>query len=204
MNIEDVFLTRGVVGIVGDRDSGKSNLLYYVMQRLREKYAFNLYSYGLRVNVGEKKIHSVRELERIENGVVFVDEFPTLFNLENRKVWQAVQNTFQFISHKNIVLVLCGLPENYHKFVSAKLDTVVYKRCTIADFINRSKVKNTVDLLSHEYKGSEILGIPNNKAIIYYRNELHDDINIPYVEQYDTKKNNKPIFTLKETQDEKI
>lgn len=198
MNIEDVFVETGrIIGIVGDRDSGKSNLMYYAIQALQKKYKFNLFSYGLRINLGEQRIYSVRELENVSNGIVFIDEFPTLFKLDNRKIWRDVESTFQFISHKNIVMVLAGLPENYHKFIAAKLQTVIYKTCAIDDFINRSKIKTVLDRFTNPMKGSEMLTIEKDECLIYDGEHFHPHVKVPYVQACDTKQHRPPIFVPK-------
>src|SRR5688572_9372713 len=82
----ELFTSPKLIGVTGDADSGKSNLLYYVIKALRNQYNFNLYSYGLRVNVlDEHKIYSVEQLETIHDSVIFIDEFASMFDIDDRK-----------------------------------------------------------------------------------------------------------------------
>src|SRR3990167_6082890 len=141
MKISNIFTRPKIIGLVSNPDEGKSNFIYWIIEELKSQYQFNLYSYGLRVEIGEQKIFSLEELEGIENGIVFVDEFASLFQLSNRKLWTSVEKTLRLIYHNNNVIILSGLPENFHKFVAAKLDTIIYKKCNIHDFINNSKIK---------------------------------------------------------------
>jgi len=64
--ILDLFKTPKLIGLIGDANTGKSNILYWTIKALRDKYHFGLYTYGLRVNVcEEQKIYTVGELETI-------------------------------------------------------------------------------------------------------------------------------------------
>lgn len=198
MKIEALFDKPKVIGIVADANWGKSNLIYHLITNLRKTHEFCLYSYGLRMSVGEQKIFSVEELERIQNGVVFLDEFATLLDLDNRKQKEQVERTFRLIFHNNNILVLSGLPENYKKFISAKLSVYIFGRCTIADFINGSRVKAVATNYTGQELGSTILNIPQTEFMVYDGNHYTPSQVSPYLEEFDTKKQNQPILTLKE------
>src|SRR5574338_1070614 len=138
-----------LIGIVADANQGKSNLLYFMINSLRAKYHFNLYSYGLRVDLGERKIYSVEELEVIHNSIIIIDEFASMFDVDDRKEKKQIEQTLRLIFHNNNVVILCGLPENYKKFIASKLNVIIYKRCALKDFINGSRVKQ----VAYNYRG---------------------------------------------------
>lgn len=183
-----------IIGVVGDTNEGKSNLLYYILHHLKG-YNYKAYQYGLRLNVeGVKSVYSVAELENVKNSLVIVDEMPSLFDLDNRKEKSKVERMLRLIYHNNNILILCGLPENFKKFISGKLHVEVYKKITIADLINGSSVKHHITQYKGNELGSSVLALDKNEALMYDGTH-YEKVEIPYMREYDTKKSNKDIFT---------
>lgn len=199
INLLDIFIDNKpkVVGVVADVNQGKSNLIYHMIKEIMNNYNVKIYQYGLKVEInGVESIGSIEQLETIENSIVFIDEFYTLFELENRKRIPLIEKTLRLINHKNNILILCGLPSNFNKFVSGKLTYVVYKQCTITDFVNGSHVKSIALSYRGEEQGSSMLVIPKDKALVFDKNNIkYSMADSPYLEQYDTKKENAPILT---------
>lgn len=194
MRYETLFNKPKLVAVVGEANSAKSNLLYDIVLKLQESSTFSLYTYGLKEYLPhEKKFHSVRELENIENSIIIIDEFMSLFDLDNRKQKRMIENTLRLIFHRNNILILSGLPENYKKFLSAKVDIVFYKRCSLMDFINGSRLKNVCSGYKGSELGSEVLQIDNGSVLIFDGMHYHKRT-VDYHKQYDTKAKNVPIF----------
>lgn len=188
--ILELFNSPKLVGVVGDADNGKSNMLYFIVKSLRAAYNFKLYSYGLRVNiVGEQKIYSVEQLEGIHDSIIIIDEFASLFDIDDRKEKKQIEKTLRLIFHNNNVVLLCGLPENYKKFIASKLDAVIFKRCALSDFINGSRIKKVAFNYSDYEMGAAVFDIEVGKAIVYDGRDYHK-VNIPYLGETDTKANN--------------
>ena len=188
-----LFASPKIIGLVGDPNQGKSNLLYWLISELRKTYEFNLYSYGLRCSLGEQKIFSVEELEVIRNSIVIVDEFATLFNLDDRKEKRQIESSFRLIYHNQNVVLLCGLPDNYRKFIAAKLHAVIFKRCTISDFVNGSHVKNVALNYRGAELGSAVLNIPLDQCLVNDGDHWYNPT-IPLMGQFDTKAGNPAIL----------
>jgi hypothetical protein len=168
-----------------------------VLKTLAENYNFKLYSYGLRARVKcEQKIHSVEELEVIHDSIIIIDEFASMFDVDDRKEKRQIEATLRLIFHNNNVVLLSGLPENYKKFISSKLDALVLKRCALKDAINGSRVKQ----IMYNYRGAElgaaVLNVKLEEALVYDGTHYHR-INIPYLPEYDTKANNITILEPK-------
>ena len=195
MKLNKLFDKPKIIGVCADVNQGKSMLLYDILDQLKG-FDFNLYSYGLRNDLGEQKIYSVEELEVIENSIIIADEFFTLFDLEDRKKRKLIENTLRLINHNNNILVLCGLPENFKKFISAKLDLVFFKKCTIADFINGSRIKN----FCMSYKGSELgSAVLNIKIddVLCFDGKHYNKSKVNYHKKHDTKIKNVQILCKK-------
>ena len=197
MNFQKLFDKPKIIGLVADADEGKSNLIYHVLDSLSTQYTYKLFTYGLRCKVSHTiEIKSVTELEQIKNSIIIIDEMFSLFDLDNRKSKASIEKTFRLIFHNNNVVLLCGLGENFKKFLSAKLNAVIFKKVTISDLINGSQLKNIVTRCKSVQVGSEIVNLEKSEAIIY-DGEHYYDIKIPYLEKYDSKKKNIKILVPK-------
>ena len=194
MKITELFNEPKIIGVVADVNQGKSNLVYYALQELQKKGKFNLYTYGLRTKIKDAiEINSEPELENIRNSLIVADEFFTLYDLDNRKAKRNIENSLRLIHHNNNILVLCGVGENFKKFLSSKLSAIIYKKITFADLINGSVVKNVAMGYKGKEKGSSILALDKDEALIY-DGEHYNKVNIPYLSDFDTKKHNEQII----------
>jgi len=197
MDLIELFDKPKIISVVADINSGKSMLLYHIVETLRKQAEFSLYTYGFRIPLNfAKEIYSVEELEQIENSLIIIDETFSLFDLGNRKNKKAVENTLRLINHNNNILVLCMVPENVKKFLASKIDILFFKKCTIPDFINGSMVKRIVDSYSGYERGTTILGVKIDEALIFDGKHYHK-INVPYYEKYDSKADNENILKPK-------
>lgn len=188
-----LFESPKLIGVVADANQGKSNMLYWAIKALRDKHEFNLYTFGLRVSLGEQKIYSVEELESIDNAIIIIDEFANMFDIDDRKEKKQIERTLRLIFHNNNVVLLCGLPENFKKFIASKLNAMIFKRCALVDFINGSRVKKIAFNYEGDEQGAAVLNIPIDQAIVYDGTH-YTHVQIPYLKETDTKKNNQPIL----------
>lgn len=192
--INKLFNKPKVIGIAADVNQGKSMLLYHLLDQLQREYDFSVYAYGLRMNMKQvRNVYSVAEIESIRDSIIIVDELSSLFDLDNRKQKKIIENTLRLINHNNNVLILCGTPENFKKFLGAKVDIAIFKKCTISDFINGSRMKNLVLSYRGNERGSELLNMDIGEALLY-DGEHYEKIKTPYLPQFDTKRDNVSIL----------
>jgi hypothetical protein len=210
-NVQDIFNDPSirVIGIAADPNQGKSNLIYHLIEVFKTKYQnVKMYSYGLRVQVeGVRDIHTIYELENINNSVIFVDEFFDMMNMGNRKQAERAEKTLRTIYHSNNIMILCGLPRNYNKFVSGMLQACIFKQSTLEDFIQRSTLQQCMMAYSGGFqvtKGQYLLKMPKNVALVWMGGKHFDEVEIPYEEYGDTKRFNLPILTPKMEEPKKI
>ena len=189
-----------LIGLISDANQGKSNLLYWTIKSLSDRYNFRLYSYGLRARVAnEMKIYSVEELEVLHDSVIIIDEFASLFDVDDRKEKKQIEKTLRLIFHKNNVVLLSGLPENFKKFIASKLDAMIFKRCALKDAINGSRVKQVMYGFEGEEMGAAMLNIDIGDAVMYRPDEppYFHHVTIPLVPEFDTKAGNVSILVPK-------
>lgn len=183
-----------IIILVSDTNSGKSNTIYHILDGLSKTSEFSLYHFGLRANLKMgQPIFSTGELERIENSLIVLDEVMTMWDLDNRKQKKSIETSLRLIHHNNNILLLSMLPENVKKFVASKGNAFIFKRSTIPDFINGSLIKRIVESYAGPERGSEVLNIPIDQALIY-DGKHYSKAQIPYMEKFDTKKGNQNIF----------
>jgi len=197
MKIKELFDKPKIISICADVNQGKSNLIYYLLNELKKEGTFKLFVYGLRSEIENSvRIHSIEELEGIKNSVIIVDEFFTLFDLDNRKIKNQIENSLRLIHHNNNILLLCGVGENFKKFISGKISVMIYKKVTFEDMINGSTVKNVILNYKGAEKGSTLLNLGIDEALIY-DGKHYEKIEVPYMKKYDSKKDNVDIICSK-------
>lgn len=189
----ELFKSPKLIGVIADANNGKSNMLYWAIKTMQERYSFKLYSYGLRVSLGEQKIYSVEELEVIHNSVIIVDEFANMFDIDDRKEKKQIEKTLRLIFHNNNVVLLCGLPENMKKFIASKFDAMIFKKCSLSDFINGSRVKKVALNYEGQEQGAAVLNLPIDTALVYDGTH-YTHVHVPYLPETDTKRNNESIL----------
>jgi hypothetical protein len=104
-----------------------------------------------------------------------------------------IENTFRLIEHNNNIIIISVVPENLKKFICGKIKAYIFKTCSHEDFINGSGAKNIMLSYKGIENGSKILNLDKNKAILWNGNHFYN-LNIPYLEKFDTKANNEPIL----------
>ena len=189
-----------VVSLTADRHSGKTNTLAHIIETLKSVGAkFNLRTYGLPEEFEElennKPVHSLEQLEEIKDSVIIIDEAAQLLDVENRQNKTMIEEFLRLINHQNNVVILCFLPENLKKFLSNKIQTYIFKKATINDGINGSYCKKVMTSYSGPEKGSYVLNVPIDKALVWDGQDYFK-IDVPYWEKYDTKRKNKPIVEI--------
>ena len=192
--VEKVFNKPRVIGIIADISEGKTMTACNLIDSLVKDFKCDIRLHGFRCYPQEVQFHSLEELESFENKIIFIDEFYSLFDLENRKKVKEIETTLRLINHRNNILVLIGTAENFKKFISNKLDMILFKKTTIGECINGSKVKNV--LTSYNGPGTGVTALRLNKnECLFYDGLKYNLLEIDYIESKDTKKDNIPLIS---------
>lgn len=194
--IIDYFKKPEVIGIIAEVNEGKSNLIYDLIKKLQKNYSFNLITFGLKFEVENVKvINSLEQIEEVRDSLIFLDEFHTLFDLNNRKKRRQIEKTLRLICHNNNILVLVGVPENFKKFISSKITTCFYKKVRINSLINGSSIKNHLVSYEGHGMGNKILNLTKGEVLVFDGD--YKIFNVPYLKEFDSKLKNKDIFVQK-------
>jgi hypothetical protein len=197
MNLKKIFSKPKIISICANINEGKSMLIYHLIEELKKIGKFNLVVYGLRVELKDVlTIHSVEELEQIKNSIIIIDEVMSLWDLDNRVAKRQIETSLRLLFHNNNVLLICGLPENFKKFISGKVNSVFFKKVTFADLINGSRMKNIIMNYKGNEKGNTILNLDIDECL-FFDGLNYEKFKVPYLKKYDTKKDNVPIIQEK-------
>jgi len=193
MKYKEIFDKPKVIAVIGNVNEAKSNLLYHIITDLRTSGDFELYTYGMRMEIkNSKKIHSVNELERIKNSIIILDEVMSLWDLDNRMAKRQIESTLRLINHNNNILVISALPENMKKFICGKIDQYLFKKCTLSDFIQGSRASRIVKNYKGIELGTSLLSIEKGEVLLF--DGLHyNKLEVPYLKEFDSKKDNVEI-----------
>jgi len=192
------------IGVLADVHQGKTNTIQVAIKAIQSKYEAKMYSYGLPTfNPGVVKINSIEELERIHDSWIFIDEFPSLFSLSNRRQIELFERSMSLVFQANVNnrILICGHPHSFNKFLGSLLQVMVFKQITLSDLIQRSPTERVIaafssDASSRVQKGSRVLAMPKDTALIYDTVTGHySEITVPYSQDTDMKLNAKPIMT---------
>ena len=191
------------VGVLADVHKGKTNLIQVAIKAIRDNYIAKMYSYGLpTTNEGVIKINSIEELERIHSSWIFIDEFPSLFSLSNRRQVELFERSMSLVFQANVNnrILICGHPHSFNKFLGSLLQVMIFKQLTLSDLIQRSPTERVLAAYSSDasnivQKGSRVLAMPKNIALVYDTITGHySEIDIPYNKETDVKLTAEPIM----------
>ena len=179
-----------VLAIVGSVSSAKSNNMFnmieYLLEREKKVSCFVLHEEYKQI-LGDRVTYftTMEELEQLENSYIFVDEMGELLDFTNRKAShiKSIMRTFAQIEHNTNVLILCGVPDYFKKFIGKYIHDYIIHNSNLNEFINQSPTKNFVTGIKGNFVGSTRIntGVGN----CYFQGRLYS---VPYNEKFDKKK----------------
>lgn len=194
-----------VIGVVADKNQGKSNMLYNMIEIIkRDAPETKVVGFRLLVNVpGVLTLNSLVELAKIRDSYIIIDELKTIVDMDNRAEVSELLRLLQTLYHSNNILILCGLAHNFNGKISGEVEAWIFKQTTMISVIKRSNLDYVLRELTHEgraQKNKYVLTMPKNGAVVYhpYMSKNWHYIEIPYLPVYDTKADNEPIIKWKD------
>lgn len=207
LDLEDLLRDKSlrVIGVVGDKNQGKSGLLYNII-RILQKMApeTQIVSFRLIMKIdGVLSLNTLLELSKIRNSFIIIDELKTIVDTDNRKETQTFLEILQTLYHANNTIIVCGLAHNFNGKISGELEAIIFKQTTLISVIKRSNLDYILRPLRNEggaSKNEYVLTMPINGALIYHPHmqKSWHYIEIPYLKDCDTKKDNEPVIKWKD------
>lgn len=208
LELEDLLRdsTIRVIGLVGDKNTGKSGMLYNICDIVKRK-APDTKIVGFRMQIafpGMVMLNDMTELSLVRNSVICLDELKTFVDTDNRTEFNDFMTILQTLYHpyRNNTIILSGLAHNYNGKLSGELDVVIFKQTTMISIIKRSMLDNILKGFKQQggiTKDKYMLSMLKSEALIYHprmEKRWHNVI-VPYLIQYDVKKDNEPVIKWK-------
>lgn len=188
-----------VIGIVADPNEGKSNVVKHLIKVFQKKAKnTRISAFALPWMAGVHSVHRIDDLEKINDSVVIIDEFASLVDMGNARQRKKLFDTIRVINHPyaNNILILMGMARDFNGKLAGMVQAYIIKSLTIADAVQRSTLYNFVTTYNGGFrvrKGSSIIEMPKDVALVHVVGGNTDEVEIPYVKEYDTKLSNKPV-----------
>ncbi len=207
LGLEDLLRDKSlrVIGVVADKNQGKSNLLYNIIKILqRDAPATNIVGFRLFARVpGVLYLNTLTELAKIRDSYILIDELKTIVDTDNRRETNIFLEILQTLYHSNNTVVVSGLAHNFNGKLSGELEAIIFKQTTLISIVKRSNLDYILRALRHEGQASKneyTLTMPLDGALIYhpYKKKNWHYISIPYIKATDTKKDNEPVIKWKD------
>lgn len=205
MLLKEVFGNSRIVGLAGEKDSGKTNNLIALIKDFRKfNSASPIYVYGLEqsaldwLNKHLKGVYEISTLEQLSNkrdALIIIDEMQ-LLRLNSRKHTESLNKFVDFIYHHNnwVVLSSPSLRE-YNSIIGGKVERWALKSINAADLVNGSQLKEVVLNYQGRYKSLNSIEIGKNQLLII-NDEYEKVIELEYIKEVDSKLKNVNIFDV--------
>lgn len=213
MIIKEIFGESRVVGLAGEKNSGKTNNLMAMIKDFRETNKVTpIVVYGLNegvlkwLNSNFKNIievSSINQMSKKTGCLIIIDEFQ-LLHINDRRYKDQLDKLIDFIYHNNnwIIFSSPNLRE-FNSVIGSKIERWCLKTMRCADLINGSHLKDKVMAYSGRFKSINDIIIDKDKILV-----MDDDsekvVTVNYIKEIDNKLANKSIFEIVEEKDMKM
>jgi hypothetical protein len=200
--LQELFKNGRVVGLAGEKNTGKTNNIICLITKFREKnkntpiyiYGFNELSINYLTNLGNIwEINSIDQLTDKKDSIIILDEFQKLSLNDRRHRWKL--NLFiDFIYHNNnFVLLSSPSLREFNSIIGGKIENWVLKSVRLKNLINGSQLKNVIQDYKGRFKSIENINLEQNKLLII-NNDKEEVLELSYIKEVDNKLSNKDIF----------
>jgi hypothetical protein len=197
-----VFGDTRIVGLAGEKNSGKTNNLMALLKNFRETNKTTpIYVYGLNnitlewvMKLGNvSEVSSLDQLSNKENSLMILDEVQRL-KLCDRRYKDVLDAFVDFIYHKNNWVIFSSPNiREFNSVIGSKIERWALKTIRFNNLINGSHLKDAVFNYNGKYKAINDIQIPVNKLLIINQ-DCERDITLEYIKEIDKKEKNENIF----------
>lgn len=201
MSLKQIFSQGRIIGLAGNRNSGKSNNLIYLIQQFREiNKKTNIFVYGFKPEVVQylnkynvKEIVSLKQLLNKRDCILIIDEMQQL-KLNDRR-YTDIKNQFSdFVYHNNVYTILSSPSiREFNSVICSIIEGWLLKSIDIDQCVNGSQLKKVIDEYKGQYKLLGCINTPKNKMLLINENE-NIEFSCDYIEKIDTKKEHIDLF----------
>lgn len=176
--IKQVFGNERILGLCGEKNTGKTNNLVYLLSTIPKSKRQKVYFYGFPESVsqyllknGYKEIDSLNQLVGKTGCLIVIDEFQKL-KLNDRRNKQVLNSVVDFIHHNKNRLILCSPAiREFNSVIGSVIDKWLLKTVLIDNCVNGSHLKKVIHDYSGKYKQLNNICTPKNEFIVINNQE---------------------------------
>lgn len=201
MKLKEIFGDKRIVALVGEKNTGKTNNLVYLIKEYREtRKDVPIYIYGFPADVvhylvkyNVREISSLKHLIQKRDCVIIIDEMERL-NLSDRRYKEQLDKFVDFIYHSNAYVILCSPNiREFNSVIGGVIERYLLKTVRLDSCVNGSQLKQVIDDYKGKYKSLDAIEVPKNEMLLI-NNDQEIIIECGYVKEADTKEMNKNLF----------
>lgn len=196
--LEQLFSKSRVIGLVGNRNVGKTSFVLGQLLNLKQNINFPIYALGIEPNLhnflkqkGIRILYTKEDILnlRIKNAIIFIDEFGDLFDTKSQsKEQDKIRRFFNRIAHQNCFVLLATAQQNFwNKFMCGIVTNFIVMSVDFDSLVNGTRLKRIV--MGLENKSDYFLDIPIGTYFVI-KEALTSKYTFPYMKELDSKKEN--------------
>jgi ADP-heptose:LPS heptosyltransferase len=207
LDLLTIFKKHSIIGVVGNRSTGKSMTALGLLIDLKKKYPqIPIYVYGIEEQVatqlkefGFNILLSKKDITDVQltNCVMFVDEFAMVYNTATKnKQLDKLSNFFDRLEHRKIKFIFGTAREKFfNTFACSRMTCAIVKQIEYDSLVNATWLKDNVKSIKSmsEYR----LESPVTQFFITSKDDtLTQRYASPYYKELDTKQFEQSIFNM--------
>ena len=151
------------IAIVGESDSGKTNLLIYLSKLCKSKKQIVILGYPIKLE-GIDLISSTDDFNKLSNCVLLIDEFGIYIDKYEHGTNKKLQELIRLCAHNNVKLIVSTqISQDFDKTTESLIKTWICKQINIHTLKNGSSVKKSLQSLKHSNINSMGIRLEQNE-----------------------------------------
>jgi hypothetical protein len=212
--IDELLRKHSVIGIAGNRSTGKTSLALTLLLELKEKYpSLSVSVMGVEDSLtpvlekkGIKTLHSKMDILdlRMRDTVIYVAEFALFFDSRNKnKQLDKLMRFFDRIEHNNCKLIIDTAREGYfNKFFCSRVGAFLIKQIEYDSLVNGTWLKERVKSI-RSVSDYRLECDVSQYYVVTTDGDPTTENTFPYNPLVDSKKTNKDLFDTTKTRAKK-
>lgn len=164
------------VCILGETDSGKTNLGFWYLKNYKGKRKIYLLGYPKQVE-GYQNLSSFNDIFSLKDSIIYADEIQKFIKVYDRKANYQLMELISLFAHKNNTIIFSTqLTQFVTRGVEAFIDVWCLKKTDLDTLKNGCKAKRIIERLSDPRKSDWYLALDKNEYYEYSdKNELGEN-----------------------------
>jgi len=155
------------LAIIGNMDSGKTNLMFYYGNSYKGSRKKYLFGYPKEIE-GYKSLFSWEDLLKVRDGIILMDEISSFIKVYDHKSNYNLMELISLFAHKNNTLIFTTqLSQFINRGVEAFIDCWAIKRIDLEMLKNGCKAKRVIQRLNYSKKNIWVLDLEQSEFYEY-------------------------------------